>query len=103
MGEIIEGPRQAIAAIVATRVSLTPQGGVYSIGARMLNPSSVIVMALCVGLVQGAATNKKVIVPKGAQPSAAWSHGLLVDGTLYVSGMGDEDAAGKIPRPSRPK
>jgi 2-iminobutanoate/2-iminopropanoate deaminase len=63
----------------------------------MLNSSIVVVMTLCVGLVQGAATNKKVIVPKGAQPSAAWSHGLLVDGTLYVSGMGGEDAAGKIP------
>ena len=62
----------------------------------MLNPS-IVVMALCVGLVQDATTNKKVIVPKGAQPSAAWSHGLLVDGTLYVSGMGGEDAAGKIP------
>lgn len=62
----------------------------------MLN-SSIVVMALCLGLVQGPTTNKKVIVPKGAQPSAAWSHGLLVDGTLYVSGMGGEDAAGKIP------
>jgi 2-iminobutanoate/2-iminopropanoate deaminase len=40
---------------------------------------------------------KKVILPKGAEPSAAWSHGLLVDGTLYVSGFGGEDAAGKIP------
>ena len=63
----------------------------------MVNPSIVVVMAVCVGLVQDATTNKKVIVPKGAQPSAAWSHGLLVDGTLYVSGMGGEDAAGKIP------
>jgi 2-iminobutanoate/2-iminopropanoate deaminase len=62
----------------------------------MLN-SSIVIIALCVGLSQGATANKKVIVPKGAQPSAAWSHGLLVDGTLYVSGMGGEDAAGKIP------
>jgi 2-iminobutanoate/2-iminopropanoate deaminase len=62
----------------------------------MLN-TSIVVIALCVGLSQGPTTNKKVIVPKGAQPSAAWSHGLLVDGTLYVSGMGGEDAAGKIP------
>ena len=33
-------------------------------------------------LVRDATTNKKVIVPKGAQPSAPWSHRLLVDGTL---------------------
>ncbi len=44
-----------------------------------------------------SAAEKKVILPKGAEPSAAWSHGILVDGTLYVSGFGGEDAAGKIP------
>ena len=38
-----------------------------------------------------------MIRPQGAEPSAAWSYGVLVDGTLYVSGMGGEDAAGKIP------
>lgn len=63
----------------------------------MLNPSIVVAVALCVGVAQGATTNKKVVVPKGAEPSASWSHGLLVDDTLYVSGMGGEDAAGKIP------
>ncbi len=38
-----------------------------------------------------------MIIPKGAPPNAAWSYGILADGTLYVSGMGGEDAAGKIP------
>ena len=57
--------------------------------------SSIAVVALCAALAQGA--DKKVIQPKGATPNAGWSHGLLVDGTLYVSGMGGEDAAGKIP------
>lgn len=63
----------------------------------MLNSSIVVVLALCAGLAQGASADKKVILPKGAAPSATWSHGILVDGTLYVSGMGGEDAAGKIP------
>ena len=40
---------------------------------------------------------KEVIRPAGAEPSASWSHGLLVRDTLYISGMGGEDAAGKIP------
>lgn len=40
---------------------------------------------------------KKVVTPPGAQPSASWSHGILVDDTLYISGMAGEDAAGKIP------
>ena len=57
--------------------------------------SSIAVVALCAALAQGA--DKKVIQPKGATPNAGWSHGLLVDGTLYVSGMGGEDADGKIP------
>lgn len=43
------------------------------------------------------AADKQVIRPDGAEPNAGWSHGILVDGTLYVSGMGGEDAAGKIP------
>jgi 2-iminobutanoate/2-iminopropanoate deaminase len=41
--------------------------------------------------------DKKIIRPKGAEPNAGWSYGILVDGTLYISGMGGEDAAGKIP------
>src|SRR4030095_3988216 len=31
------------------------------------------------------------------KPSANWSHGILLDGTLYISGMGGEDSNGKIP------
>lgn len=63
----------------------------------MLKPivSAVILLSLCVGLTLGS--EKKVILPKGATPNAGWSYGILADGTLYVSGMGGEDAAGKIP------
>ena len=39
----------------------------------------------------------QVILPKGAKPGGNFSPGILVDGTLYVSGQGGEDAAGKIP------
>jgi len=56
---------------------------------------AVALAALCAGL--STAAEKKVILPKGAQASANWSHGVLVGDTLYVSGMGGEDAAGKIP------
>jgi len=63
----------------------------------MLKPflTSVILISLCAGITLG--TQKKVILPKGAEPSAAWSYGVQADGTLYVSGMGGENAAGKIP------
>ena len=48
-------------------------------------------------LIPAVPTEKKVILPPGAQPSKNWSYGILADGTLYVSGMGGEDANGKIP------
>ena len=57
--------------------------------------ATVALIALCSGL--ASAADKKVILPKGAERNAGWSHGILIDGTLYVSGMGGEDAAGKIP------
>jgi 2-iminobutanoate/2-iminopropanoate deaminase len=62
----------------------------------MLKPfiASIALVLLYAGLTLGA--ERKVIRPKGADPSGSWSHGILVDGTLYVSGMGGEDAAGKI-------
>ena len=56
---------------------------------------TVALIALCGGPALGA--DRKVIRPKGAEPNAGWSYGILVDDTLYVSGMGGEDAAGKIP------
>jgi 2-iminobutanoate/2-iminopropanoate deaminase len=43
------------------------------------------------------AAEKKVIRPAGTEPSASWSYGMLAGDTLYISGMGGEDAAGKIP------
>jgi 2-iminobutanoate/2-iminopropanoate deaminase len=63
----------------------------------MLKPivTTLALVLLCAGLVPGG--EKKVIRPKGAELNAGWSYGILVDDTLYVSGMGGEDAAGKIP------
>jgi 2-iminobutanoate/2-iminopropanoate deaminase len=55
----------------------------------------VAISLLCVDRTMAA--DKRVILPKGAQPSASWSYGILLDGTLYVSGMAGEDASGKIP------
>lgn len=41
-------------------------------------------------------TDRKTILPPGAKSGGNWSPGILIDGTLYVSGMGGEDASGKI-------
>jgi 2-iminobutanoate/2-iminopropanoate deaminase len=55
----------------------------------------VALVAVCGSL--ALAAEKRVIRPAGATPSKNWSHGILVAGTLYVSGMGGEDKDGKIP------
>ena len=57
--------------------------------------TTLALLSLWAGL--ALAADKKVILPEGAEKNAGWSHGLLVDGTLYVSGMAGEDAAGKVP------
>ena len=55
----------------------------------------VVLSALGAGLAFGA--DKKIITPPGAKPGGNYSQGILIDGTLYISGQGGEDAAGKIP------
>ena len=57
--------------------------------------AAVALVSLYVTL--GLGSEKRVVRPPGAEPSASWSHGILVGDTLYISGMGGEDAAGKIP------
>ena len=52
-------------------------------------------MMLCSNFTLSA--EKRVVTPPGAEPSASWSHGILMGDTLYISGMAGEDAAGKIP------
>ena len=60
---------------------------------------SKIVVALLVLLRAGIAfgADKKIISPPGTKADGNYSQGILVDGTLYISGQGGEDAAGKIP------
>jgi 2-iminobutanoate/2-iminopropanoate deaminase len=55
---------------------------------------AVAFASLCSALTLGA--EKSVVRPPGVEPSPSWSHGILVGDTLYISGMGGEDAAGKI-------
>ena len=56
---------------------------------------TLIVITLCAGIALGV--QKKIIRPKGTKPDGPYSPGILVDGTLYVSGQGGEDENGKIP------
>jgi 2-iminobutanoate/2-iminopropanoate deaminase len=43
------------------------------------------------------AAEKRIVRPAGTKPGGNYSPGILVDGTLYVSGQGGEDASGKVP------
>src|SRR4249920_1260989 len=55
----------------------------------------VLLSVLGAGLASGA--DKKIVMPPGAKPGGNYSPGILIDGTLYISGQAGEDAAGKIP------
>ena len=61
----------------------------------MKSGSAVVMVALCAGLTFGA--EKQIVRPQGTTPAGNYSPGILVDGTLYVSGQGGEDKDGKIP------
>jgi len=56
-------------------------------------------LLIMVGLLTTPAVKpeKKIITPAGLKPGVNWSYGVMTDGTLFVSGMGGEDANGKIP------
>jgi 2-iminobutanoate/2-iminopropanoate deaminase len=53
-------------------------------------------MALCAGCMT-TENDRKTILPTGAKPGGRFSPGILADDTLYISGMGGEDASGKVP------
>jgi 2-iminobutanoate/2-iminopropanoate deaminase len=56
---------------------------------------AVTLVLLCGGL--ALAAEKQIVRPTGTKPGGNYSPGILVDGTLYISGQGGEDANGKIP------
>ena len=57
---------------------------------------TIVVMAVLLAAPAFAA-DRKIIVPPGTKPGGNYSQGILIDGTLYISGQAGEDAAGKIP------
>src|SRR4051812_43653409 len=63
----------------------------------MLKISIAAASALVLGAAAVASVSEQVVNPKAVAPSANYSQGILVDGTLWVSGQAGEDAAGKIP------
>lgn len=62
----------------------------------MITPILSIII-LAVAMVPTPAPPKKVIYPPGAKAGGNFSPGILIDGSLYVSGMLGTDANGKIP------
>jgi 2-iminobutanoate/2-iminopropanoate deaminase len=57
----------------------------------------VVAVALSAGTIITAQNQKQIVRPPGAQPGGNFSPGILINGTLYVSGQGGEDKDGKIP------
>ena len=63
----------------------------------MLKPILGALLLFTTFTVPALNSGKKIITPAGQKPGVNWSYGVLTDGTLFVSGMGGEDANGKIP------
>ena len=59
---------------------------------RIAVTSVLFVSCAAIVIAQG-----QIIRPPGTKPGGNYSPGILVDGTLYISGQGGEDASGKIP------
>ena len=57
--------------------------------------STAALLVTCAATVFSA--QGQIILPPGTKPGGNYIPGILVDGTLYISGQGGEDAAGKIP------
>ena len=62
----------------------------------MFKTFAAVVALLALGTVIASAQGK-IVSPPGTKPGGNYSQGILVDGTLYVSGQAGEDANGKIP------
>jgi reactive intermediate/imine deaminase len=63
----------------------------------MITPILSIILLILPGLAAPPAAQKKIIYPPGAKAGGNFSPGILVEGTLYVSGNLGLDANGKIP------
>lgn len=63
----------------------------------MVQPIISILFLILFFAVPAFRTERKIIMPPGAKVGGNWSPGILLDGTLYVSGMGGEDSTGKVP------
>src|SRR4051794_14758657 len=59
--------------------------------------SIVAMISLCACSNSLARESRKIILPQGAKEGGNFSPGILMDGTLYISGQAGEDANGKIP------
>ena len=53
---------------------------------------AVTLVVLCGGVTFGG---EAIIRPKGTAPGGNYSPGILVDGTLYISGQAGEDKDGR--------
>ncbi len=57
---------------------------------------ATIVKPFCTSTLHGA--GKQITLPEGAKSGGNYSPGILIDGTLYISGQGGEDSSGNVPK-----
>lgn len=59
--------------------------------------AGVMILVAVFGSGASLGAERKIISPPGAKPGGNYSQGILIDGTLFISGQAGEDETGKIP------
>src|SRR4051812_43475249 len=70
-----------------------------AIGGGNIRPlKTLIALLVLVFTAVASGSDRKTIAPSGTKLGGNFSQGILVGGTLYISGQAGEDPAGQIPK-----
>jgi hypothetical protein len=90
-------PRRAKSSRLRTLRSLGPSCHAFTTRGGTIRQLRVVIVIAFLVLGVALGFDKKIVSPLGTRPGSNPSQDILIDGTLYISGQGGEDATGKIP------
>jgi 2-iminobutanoate/2-iminopropanoate deaminase len=89
-------PRRAKSSRLRTLRSLGPSCHAFTTRGGTIRQLRVVIVIAFLVLGVALGFDKKIVSPLGTRPGSNPSQDILIDGTLYISGQGGEDANGKI-------
>jgi hypothetical protein len=90
-------PRRAKSSGLRTLRSLGPSCHAFTTRGGTIRQLRVVIVIAFLLLGVALGSDKQIVSPLGTRPGSNPSQDILIDGTLYISGQGGEDATGKIP------